>query len=344
MASDPRNRRGRPGRYLRRALAARRTPLWRRLLPWVVSLAALGYVFQRLDWNAALQALEQADLAVFVVVTAADKIVFFIVWTYLQAIAVQRFVTPVPFRSVLAIRGGSELLRAVSNPLADAAFFLGLVRLTGGRLDAVLVAAFIPFVTHLFTLLLQASLALPFLPGGPAENQDVVTAVIIGWLLVASGAVALRVGSRSRIAGFRRFAGWVERIQLRRMAPFLGWFLFLAIFDIIIQGTASRAFGVPIAWIALAGRIPILYAALSIPSLGNFGVRELTWAALFDDFGSHDTLVAYALATNTLFLLLNVMIGVIFLPRALELVSEVRRARKSGEGVPEPLLHDAGDP
>jgi len=35
---------------------------------------------------------------------------------------------------------------------------------------------------------------------------------------------------------------------------------------------------------------------------------------------------------------------VIFLPRALALISEIRRARKAGVEVPQPLIHDAIDP
>ena len=42
----------------------------------------------------------------------------------LQAEAIRRFVVPVSRREVLAIRGGSELFRAVNNPLADAAFLV----------------------------------------------------------------------------------------------------------------------------------------------------------------------------------------------------------------------------
>jgi Na+/glutamate symporter len=111
----------------------------------------------------------------------------------------------------------------------------------------------------------------------------------------------------------------------------------------VIQGLASQAFGVHIDWTALAARIPLLYLALVIPSLGNFGTRELAWAGLFSEYGSRDSLIAYAFAVNTVFLILNVLIGVIFLKRAFELVSEVRRVRKTGEGAPARLLRDPTD-
>ena len=73
----------------------------------------------------------------------------------------------------------------------------------------------------------------------------------------------------------------------------------------MIQGLASRAFGVDIAWTALAARIPLLYLALVTPSLGNFGTREIAWAGLFSEFGSRDALIAYAFAVNSVFLILK---------------------------------------
>ncbi len=321
-----------------------RTKLWQRLLPWVVSASALVYVFGfATDWGRLVEATRQANLPLFVLVVSIDKLVFFLVWAWLQAEALRRLVTPVPRREVLSVRAGSELFRAISNPLADAAFLVGVSRLTGGRLDAVVTVALVPFVTHLIVLLIQLSVALPFMPGGPERNELVISAAALGWLGIALVALSLRFAPAGRLPGVARALRWLERIPMRQLAPFIGWFLVLAIFDVAIQGVATRAFGTPIPWIVLAGRIPILYLALAMPSVGNFGVREFTWAELYADFGDRDALIAYAFATNAIFLVWNVVIGVFFLRRAITLVSEVRRTRKSGERVPEPILHDALD-
>ena len=95
---------------------------------------------------------------------------------------------------------------------------------------------------------------------------------------------------------------------------------------------------------SLTARLPILYSVLALPSFGNFGTRELTWAASFSDFAPHDTLVAYALATNAIFLMLHVVIGVIFLPRAIRLITEMRRAQRAGEAVRVPILRKTSEP
>jgi hypothetical protein len=326
-------------------VATVRTPLWRRLLPWAISAAALGYVFgYATDWDALVRATEGANLPLYLGYTVADKMIFFLWWGILQAAVVRRFVAPVSIRELIAVRGGAELLRTVNNPVADAGFLYGVLRLTQGRIAAVVAVATIPLATHFFILLLQATLSLAFLRGGPAANRDILVAVSISWTLLACIFVAMRTGLWERKVASTRFGAWTRNLSFRTMAPFVGWFALLAAFDVMIQGLASRAFGIEIEWWALAGRIPLLYVALSLPSFGNYGTREITWSFCFAEFADRDVLVAYAFATNTVFLMLHVVIGVIFLPRALALISEIRRARREGVKVPRPLIHDASDP
>jgi hypothetical protein len=316
---------------------------WRSAIAWLVSAGLLFYVFgYATKWDRLLAALEQADVPVFLGFAIADRLAFFVIWTWLSAVALRRFVVHVPIGSVFAIRGGSELARAVSNPLSDAAYFLGLVQLAGGRIDAVVASALVPVVTHLFVLLVQATLALPFQPGGVMAVPAVTIAAGLMWgvvAVVAAGVWGARTG-RLRARWIGAVVEWLERFPPREIAPFLWGFTLLAIFDIQIQWLASRSFGVPIDWVALAARLPLVYLAFLIPTLGNFGTRELTWAALFSEYGERDALIAYAFSINAIFLLLNVLLGVIFLSRALQLLRAVRQARRQGAKVPRPLIQD----
>ncbi len=326
-----------------RALADRR---WRHVLPWLVSLVLLVYLFGwATDWEALRLATRRANLPLFIAFASADRLAFFAVWTLLQAAALRRFGIPVPVRSLFAVRGGSELLRAVSNPLSDGAFFLGLTQLTGGRIEPVLAAALVPGICHFLVLTTQMTLALPFLSGGIEANRDVLIATGTMWSVVLCVAIAVRlsVSGSLRFRGAARVRAWLERFPLRTLRPFFLAFAALTLFDVLIQGLASRAFGVTIEWTALVARIPLLYLAMVVPTLGNFGTRELAWAALFSDFGEPDELIAYAFAINALFLLINVLLGVLFLSRALELLAAVRRARREGQPAPEPLFHDPTD-
>jgi hypothetical protein len=319
---------------------------WRHVLPWIVSAALLMYVFGwATDWERLLAAMRRANIAPFLIFATLDRLAFFLIWTLLQGAAMRRFVVHVPMTSVIAVRGGSELLRAVSNPLSDAAFFLGIIQLTGGRIDAVLAAALVPAVCHFVVMLLQMTLAFPFLPGDLADNRDVLVAIGIMWTIFLTVGVGVRLSASRELRwrGARRIREWLERFPLRELRPFFLGFAALAAFDVVIQYLASRAFGVHIDWIVLAARIPLVYFAFAIPTLGNFGTRELAWAGLFAEYGSRDELIAYAFAVNAVFLVLNVILGVVFLRRSLQLVGEVRRASRAGQPVPRPVFHDPTD-
>lgn len=321
------------------------TSLARRLLPWLISIAALVYVFGfATDWTRIRESTQEANLPLFLAITVVDKIVFFVFWAFLQAETLRRFVGPVPWRSVLSLRGGSELVRAVNHGFGDAAYFLGLMRLLPGRVAVVVAAAIIPFVCHTLVMLGQLTLALPFLDGGYARNRDVYVFAAFGWAATAIALLLVRFGPRIGYWRASSLAQRIERFELARMRPILGWFVVLAAMDVVFQRVTAASFGAVIPWWEMVARIPILYAAISVPSLGNFGTRELAWAWCFQDFAPRDVLVAYALATNATFLVLNVLIGIVFLPKALELVSEVRKAKADGTPVQTPLLSDPADP
>ncbi len=321
-----------------------RTPIWRHLLPWIISAGALGYVFgYAIDWESIPQATEGANLELFIFVTVVDKIAFFLAWAFIQAKAVRDFVEPISVRSLISVKGAAELLRTGSNLLSDGAFLFGVSQLVKDRLATVLAVIIIPFSAHFFVLLCQATLVLPFLEGGPARNLDVCLGVGIGWTTVAVCIAAGRLRYWERFLRRVGLESWAAKAKLRMLVPIIGWFAVFAAFDVFVQGLASRAFGIPIPWLDLAARIPLLYVAISLPSFGNFGVREIAWSTLFGDYGSREALIAFALWTNTIFAVMHALVGSLFVGRAISLWRELREARRLGTVVPSPILHDAID-
>lgn len=304
------------------------------------------YVFgYKIDWESIPEATANANLPLFIAITVFDKLSFFVVWGLFQAAAIRQFVERVPIHKIMAVKGAAELVRTVNNSLADASFLLGVAQLIQSATVARVVAiASIPFITHFAVLLLQATFALPFLDGGLGDNRDVSTLVAISWLLVIAATIAVRMGYL-RIALERLgIGGWIDSVKPRELLPYVGWFALFGVYDVAIQGLAARSFGLQIDWIALVARIPVMYVALLIPSLGNFGTREIAFATLFEEYGTREALYAFALWTNTIFLGMHVIIGSLFISRAITLVREVRIARKQGQPVPSPILRDAIDP
>ena len=96
-------------------MATARFSFLRKLIPWIISALALGYVFgYATDWNALVEATEGANLPLYLAFTVADKMIFFLWWGILQAAVIRRFVGPVSTRKLIAVRGGDSDLKAIS--------------------------------------------------------------------------------------------------------------------------------------------------------------------------------------------------------------------------------------
>jgi len=290
---------------------------WRHVLPWAISIALLVYVFAGRPTGSAAQRANAANVPAFRRLRRRRPAGVLPDLDAVQALALRSFVTHVPIRSVVAVRGGSELLRTISNPLSDAAFFVGLGQLAGKRFDAVLGSAL-------------TSGGLPL--RRDAVHDDAGAADASGWNHCQSRRRDHRrrsVGDPDHDHGRRAILDHAGlALPGRPRDPLLGgafpalaaaavrarhsWVLVL--FDVTNPGSSPRLrSGSRSRGSHLAARIPVLYLALSIPTLGNFGTRELTWAALFADYADRDTLIAYALATNAVFLLINLALGLLFL-------------------------------
>lgn len=319
--------------------------LVRHILPLAVSGAALIYVFgYAIDWQAIPDATERANMPLFIAITILDKIVFFLVWTLVQASMVRRFLEPVPRRQIIAVKGGAELARALNNSISDAAFFLGIWQLCRAPLQSVVAVTTLPFIAHFLVLLLQGTAALAIVPREHVQFSAISSVVAFGWALVAAVVIARRLGAVDRLYALLRL-DWLEgRVNLRDLFPYLWVFAAFAAADVLIQGYASRAFGNDIDWTALIAGIPVLYFMMLLPSFGNFGTREIVWANIFHGYGDQASLYAFALWTNVIFLVMHVLIGVLFLNRAIALLTDLRRTRSEVESVRKPILRDALDP
>ena len=319
--------------------------LTRHVLPLLISGCALIYVFgYAIDWQAIPEATERANMPLFVGITILDKIVFFLVWTLVQASMVRRFLAPVPRRQIIAVKGGAELARALNNSVSDAAFFLGIWQLCRAPLQSVVAVTTLPFVVHFLVLLIQGSVALIFVPAEQVQFGLIAGVVAFGWTITLGFFIARYFGVVDRIYKLLRLEFFDGRVQLKDLFPYFLIFVAFAAADVFIQGSASRAFGIEIDWVAMVAGIPVLYFMMMLPSFGNFGTREIVWANVFHGYGDEASLFAFALWTNVVFLVMHVFIGVLFLNRAMSLLSDLRRTRSHIDSVRQPILRDAMDP
>lgn len=303
------------------------------IIPWVISALAILYVLNTTDWKQVMAASDDADLPLFVLFAALDKIVFFAVWTWVQIEIIRGFVGKISRTSLISVRGASEGFRAVNNPLADAIFLAGTRRITRASFLVLFAALLIPFAIHFMVLLLQTTILLPMAPA-ETHPDGIKLLIFLGWSLVVLFGTLWRISQRSKNRFLAKIRLWLTAVSRRQLVSYLFWFIGLALFDVIVQGFASRSFGINIDWWCLAARLPFLYLGLTAPSIGNFGVREFVWSTLFQDQASSDALVAYAFSMNALFVLFHVVIGGLFFQRAWILLVEIRSNRREGKSVP----------
>ena len=327
-----------------RGVSRVKATLSRHVLPILVSGAALIYVFgYAIDWESIPAATERANMPLFIGITILDKVFFFLVWALVQASMVRRFLEPVPRRQIIAVKGGAELVRALNNSVSDAAFFLGVWQLCRAPLQSVVAVSTLPFLAHFLVLLLQATLAVALVAPERIAMGLVVSVIVFGWLLVAAFVTARGLGAVDRLWKILRLEFLDGRVDFKQLLPYVGVFAGFAVADVMIQGLASRAFGNPIEWSALFVGIPVLYFMMLLPSFGNFGTREIVWAELFHGYADQASLYAFALWTNVIFLIMHVLIGVVFLNRAITLLRDLRKTRGHVESVGAPLVRDALD-
>ena len=163
-------------------------------------------------------------------------------------------------------------------------------------------------------------------------------------MLVASFVLARALGALDRLYSFLRLDFLEGRVVLRDLLPYFWVFAAFAVADVFIQGMASRAFGNTIDWTALVAGIPVVYFTMMLPSFGNFGTREIVWANVFHGYADEASLYAFALWTNVIFLVMHVLIGLLFVKRAIALLADLRETRSQVENVRQPLIRDALDP
>lgn len=303
------------------------------IAPWAISALAILYVLDMTDWQRVLAASASADLTLFFIFAALDKVVFFAIWTWVQIEVIRGFVGKISRTSLTVVRGTSEGFRALSNPLADAIFLAGTQRVTGSSFQTLFAAVLIPFAIHFLVLLLQTTILLPIAPE-EAHPPGLKFLISFGWLVVALLCILWHMTRRSKIRIIVEVRTWASGVSRRKLVSYVFWFIGLASFDVIIQGLASRSFGVNIDWWCLAARLPFLYLGLSVPSIGNFGVREFVWSTIFQDQASSDLLVAYAFSMNALFVFFHVIIGSLFLQRAWPLLRELRGRSRKENSIP----------
>jgi hypothetical protein len=88
---------------------------------------------------------------------------------------------------------------------------------------------------------------------------------------------------------------------------------------VVVHYLALHLFGVPVPFIRLLGLLPIVFLVASLPvTVAHLGTSQAAWLYFFSAYGNPSQLLAYSLVAHVTFMVLNGVIGVCFLRRALQ--------------------------
>ncbi|HXV36787.1 MAG TPA: hypothetical protein VEC18_06550 [Myxococcota bacterium] len=302
-----------------------RVPLWQRALPWLISAACFGYLYARIDAQAARagQSALEFLLAIFARVSWARWLALMVPYSALYFLidslvvwrVVNWFNARVRYVDILPIRGSSYILSILNEQLGKGAMALYLQRRERVPVwqvgSSMLFIMFCEFYYLLAWALVGVWLGWERLP--PIFHMIPWLAIAAGallvlWWLYFAGAIAPHSALRDRqlLHAFRRARPWQYGcIALLRSPALLS--------AVFVYTAAIRLFGVEAGWLEMLGYLPVVFFGAATPGPMR-AVAILLWVTLFPEHAAE--LTAFGLVQHNFFIFFNAAIGLLFLNRA----------------------------
>lgn len=217
----------------------------KRLLPWILSLAIVGYLFWTVDREAFVDALREADMLAALGWIGLFTVGVFFLDTFTLRLLLVRLVTPMGYREVLAVKGVSYFLNAITYTAGAGgiAYFVHRKKKVP-LLRALSSLVWLNFVDVMALLILLTGgllFARDRLPD-PALTQQISWVVGVG-VVVALGALVY----------------WRFGVDFLLLAPFRSWRIFQCFRDatwadygvLIAARTGFIAMYIVMAWVLL---------------------------------------------------------------------------------------------
>lgn len=271
------------------------TPLWRRVLPFVLAVGLVAFVLRKLDFHTFARHLAAVNAPGFLLFEVAFVFALLSADTFATVLVYRRSVAPIRFRDFWILRGASYLPSMLNHHVGQAFVTYFVARRYGTPLARVAGATLLVYASWSGCVLGMGCLAL-WLNGKP-----------LLWLAAALGAgvlylVVIAIRPR-RLAETRLLAPLFEAGVTGHLVALLSRLPHLAV---LFLGTwiPFLFFGVAIPFADAVAYIPILMVAVTLPiTPQGFGTRDLLAAALFARFAPGDTddarLAALAAATTS---------------------------------------------
>jgi uncharacterized membrane protein YbhN (UPF0104 family) len=304
-------------------LPPRVTRLARTLLPWIVGLALLAWVFWHVPLAGFAEALGTCQLGWLLPTATGTMFGIFLADAFALSRTFTWFTAPLPYREALALRGASYLMSVINYNLGQGMLVLFVNRAKRIPVAVASGAVLLMVGINVVVLLLLST-------WGVLATTDPRAATLRPWVLGCLGAfavylavIALRPGFLTRIRLFSPafsagVVGHLKAVLVR--LPHLG-LVFL------IHWLIMRAYGIRPPLHSFLTLLPVVSLVSALPiSPQGLGTTQVAAVYFFAPYapGGHATqeatVLAYSLTASVIAILFMLVMGLVFLRRGLSLL------------------------
>ena len=313
--------------------------LLRKVLPWVVALGLMGYLFGTIRYEKLLDALRQIDLLHLLAVVVFVDLGAWLTDSWASSRVFSWFLAPVSFKEFLPVRGATYLMAILNYNLGQAGMVYWVHRVKRVPLVDVTGVVLMMMGTIIVLLSVLSVIGVAFGLDGQAQQFSV--------LLLALGAGSLVyfviIGIKPRWAIRKPLVKVLFRVGLLGHLKTALVRIPHVVIIVFTHFLALRAFEIDVPVGPGLILIPVILLVTSLPLAPfGFGTGQFTAVSFFSRYAPGATLelqqakvLAYSLSLSTLALAGQAVIGLCFLKQVSEMLSmpkeEVKGEDEAGE-------------
>ncbi|HEY7391948.1 MAG TPA: hypothetical protein VH640_25755 [Bryobacteraceae bacterium] len=306
-------------------VGAKKSSLWQRLLPLLITLACFAYLYQAIDRAAVAQ-----GTTVLAYLAKSFQNVNWIYWLALMVpycclyvifdslgvwCAVNWFNAKIRYADILPIRASAYILSLVNEQVSKGAMAVYVNRRDGVPGWEVGSSMVLLIFCEFYSLILWATIGVILRWNSFQPAFHVIPWIALGavlffvlFYLFFSGKIGPGMALRDRgiFRAFRLAKVWQYAVLLALRAP-------LVIAGVIVYTVALRLFGGSISFGEMLGILPVIFFGAAVPGPMH-SVAILFWVLLFPDRPGQMT--AFGLVMHNFFIFFNAAVGLLFLRRA----------------------------
>lgn len=298
------------------------TPLWKKAIPWLITLGCFVFLYTRMSGPAAAQGMsvlsylasvfQEVNWLHWLALMIPYSIAFFLIDSLVVWRIINWFNVQVAYKEILPVRGSAYIISILNEQVGKGAMALYLNRREGVPAWQVGSSMLFIMVCELLYLCAWANIGLflqwdnlpPVFRALPWVGVGVMIVFALFYLYFRGHILpnnTFRDGQLLKAFKEATFSQYLIIILLRSPA---------LLFAVVMYSEALALFGVEIGYLQMLGILPVIFFGASVP--GPFrAVAVSLWVILFPEHPAE--MSAFGLVQHNFFILFNAVIGLLFM-------------------------------